>query len=485
MKRTLSTIIFTVIICVAFAQGDYEAFRFSQIDYQGTARFMGAGGSFSATGGEFSALSINPAAIGLYKRNEVTLTPLTLSFSNNNTLYNGDNVYSNAPKYTVPECGLVIANNISNSNWKTWQFGFGYNRIMDFNNTFRAQSNLFSTIISPILDMANGTNFQNLTGDANLAWATWIIDTIPGKPDQYFSPWTDEEMTQTAIVKTSGSIDEMTFTFGGNYNDKLYIGGSIGIPILDYTEKTNYMESPAFLDNIQGIRSCQITTTQKNSGGGINAKIGFIYQPCGFLRVGASFQSPTYFWKIKDTYNRYMSTQWTIGNDSYDDYMNINRFALSTPLKFNLAASFIIKQRGFISVEYDFTDYSMSRLHADNNNIHDNNWIYFNDANNVIAYKYGQCHTIRIGGEVGLTSNFLLRAGYNYKTSPYKLVENDYNASAHTASIGFGYRSKHFFCDLAYVLRMSNDNYTIFNGYTPFETQNTTHRIFATIGCKF
>jgi len=485
MKKILSTVIFIALTCVAMSQGTYEAFRFSQIDYQGTARFMGAGGAFSATGGEFSALSINPAAIGLYKRNEVTLTPLTLSFSSNNTLFNGNRTLSNAPKYTVPECGLVIAKSINNSAWRTWQFGFGYNRIMDYNNTINAQSNGIFSMADPILNMANGTYFGNLSGDANLAWQTWLIDTIPGYTDEYFSPWSDENLTHTATVKTSGSMDEMTFTFGGNYNDKLYIGGSIGIPVLDYTEKTNYVESPANGGNIQGSTSYRVQTIQKNSGGGINAKFGIIYQPTNFLRVGASLQSPSYFWKIKDTYNRYMASQWVVGNDASEEYTNYNRFALSTPLKFNVAASFIIKQRAFIAVEYDLNDYSMSRLHALNNDINDNNWIYFDEANQNIASTFGICHTFRIGSEINVTPKFLVRAGYNYKTSPYKLVADKYNATAHTASVGLGYRSKYFFFDLAYVLRMTNDNYTLYSGCYPFEISNNTHRVVATIGCKF
>ena len=70
MKRILTSIVMLCLISTTFAQGDYEAFRFSQIEYQGTARYMGAGGAFSATGGEFSAISVHPAAIGLYKRQQ-------------------------------------------------------------------------------------------------------------------------------------------------------------------------------------------------------------------------------------------------------------------------------------------------------------------------------------------------------------------------------------------------------------------------------
>lgn len=484
MKKILSTIILTIAICLAFGQGAYEAFRFSQIDYQGTARFMGAGGAFSATGGEFSALSINPAAIGLFKRSEVTFTPLALSFSNNSTMTSASSTNNLSPKYTVPECGLVIATPINNSAWKTWQFAFGYNRIMDYNNSFRASNSGTFSMIDPILDRTNGIPFTNLQGDAYLAWETWLIDTIPGTVDQYFSPLSGECLDQNAIVTTSGAMDEMTFTFGGNYNDKLYIGGSIGVPVLDYTEKTNYKESPSFYNNIQGCTSYSVQTIQKNSGAGINAKLGIIYQPTNFLRLGASLQTPSYFFKIKDTYNRYMASQWTIGNDASDEYINYNKFGLSTPLRFNLASSFIIKQRAFIAVEYDFIDYRMSRLHASNNDINDNNWLYFDQANQDIVNTFAVSHNIKIGGEIALTPNFLVRAGYNYKTTPYSNA-NSYNATAHTASIGLGYRSKRVFFDLAYALRLTKDNYTLYESCPSFNINNKTHRVVATIGCKF
>ena len=67
MKKIATFIIVIMgLFGLASAQGDYEALTFSQFDYWGTARFVGAGGAFGATGGDFSALSTNPAAIGLF-----------------------------------------------------------------------------------------------------------------------------------------------------------------------------------------------------------------------------------------------------------------------------------------------------------------------------------------------------------------------------------------------------------------------------------
>lgn len=478
----LSAITFT------FAQGSYEAFRFSQIDYMGTARYMGAGGAFSATGGDFSALNTNPAAIGIYKRNEVSFTPLTLSFFKDNTLYNGSSSYTQNPKYTVPQCGLVISSPINNSAWKRWQFGFGYNRIMDFNNTFRIEGPNHSSFIDPVLDYANGNNFNSLYGDALIAWNTFMIDTIPGRADRYFSPFHNKDIDQTAVVSQYGGLDEMTITFGGNYNDQLYLGASIGIPILDYTEQTTLAEEISGGGNAQGINKYKVASRQTDRGAGINAKIGVIYQPVNFLRLSAAIQTPTYFSRISDTYTREMTSYWP-NNTLSSDYTNNYRFALSSPFRFNVGTSFIINKRAFISAEYEFNDYGMATLYANDYN--------FANENEDIRSNFGTCHTLRIGGEISLTPKFMLRAGYNLKTSPY-LKSNDASdltavtAPAHYGSIGFGYHSNFMFFDIAYVLRYSKDNYTLYttnsiaNGYsTTAQIKNTTHRIVATIGCKF
>lgn len=503
MKKLFSSILFICLVGVAIAQGDYEAFRFSQIEYQGTARYLGAGGAFSATGGEFSALNTNPAAIGLYKRHEVTFTPMSLSFTNNTSSYYGNSSYTQKPKYTVPQCGLVIASHIDNSNWNYWHFGFGYNRIMDYNNTIRANGTAYTSIVNTILPHANGTAYGSLTGDASLAWSTWLIDTIPGTNNQYFSPFADAKLTHDALVKTSGAMDELSFSFGGNYSDKLFLGATIGIPVLDYKEVISYAETANDEQTLAyGIKSFQTNSTQTNSGGGINLKLGVIYQPINFLRIGAAFQTPTYFWKIRDSYSRNMISYYTNGEDSDTwSYDNGYRFSLTTPLKFNVSAAFLIKKRAFISAEYDFIDYSMAKLYADD--------YAFDSENQAIDTKYGICNTFKLGAEVNVTSNFLLRAGYNYKSSPYKNFASNYNATAHYGSVGFGIRTKYVFFDMAYVMKYGKDSYWLYpdtdryltseeyqdllNIYnlnpdrypSAISTKGISHRIVATIGCKF
>ena len=39
-----------------FAQGEMDAYKFSQYDLSGTARYLGMGGAFGALGGDISAM---------------------------------------------------------------------------------------------------------------------------------------------------------------------------------------------------------------------------------------------------------------------------------------------------------------------------------------------------------------------------------------------------------------------------------------------
>ena len=289
MKKLLLSVTLTLaIVAGAFAQNDLDAFRFSQTNWEGTARFMGAGGAFGAIGGDFSCLSTNPAGIGVFKKTEISFTPLVITAYKTNSDYSGESSPASRVRYSLSNFGTVFALPLHKgeenpvSKWRMTQFGFGYNRIMDFNNqTYATGRSNGNSIATAFVNAANGIGYGSIEGDALCAWNTWLIDTIPGEVNQYREFLSGHSLRQSNYVKTSGGIDELAFSFGGNYNDQLFLGMTIGVPILDYNYEAKYVEEDEN-DVVTNFEKLEMFDKMRTSGAGINAKIGVIYQPVSF-----------------------------------------------------------------------------------------------------------------------------------------------------------------------------------------------------------
>ncbi len=62
MKRLAIVCASTLLIAGdVWAQGEIDAYRYSQTEVTGTARSMSMGGAFGALGGDISSIAINPA----------------------------------------------------------------------------------------------------------------------------------------------------------------------------------------------------------------------------------------------------------------------------------------------------------------------------------------------------------------------------------------------------------------------------------------
>ena len=69
-------------------QNAYDAERLLGNDLNGTARFVGMGGAMGALGGDISVMGTNPAGIGIFRSNDVSVS---LGFNNTGTksMFNG------------------------------------------------------------------------------------------------------------------------------------------------------------------------------------------------------------------------------------------------------------------------------------------------------------------------------------------------------------------------------------------------------------
>ena len=113
MKRKYFLYAFALTVLPLQAQDIYKVEQFSGEDLNGTARFVGMGGAMNALGADLSAIGTNPASIGLFRRNDVSLSGSVTTQPNALSLYNIDK-----SRASFDQLGFVYSTRIGGSSIK-------------------------------------------------------------------------------------------------------------------------------------------------------------------------------------------------------------------------------------------------------------------------------------------------------------------------------------------------------------------------------
>lgn len=441
---------------------------------------MSMGGAFSTLGADFSTLSTNPAGIGVYKKSEMTFSP-SVGYTKTGADYLG--TYRDDFKYNFnfANFGMVFAGDVGSSDsekpeWKGIQFGFGYNRLQNFNGrTFIEGQNDLSTILDVYSAYAQGISPNQLNPfDTELAFGTYLLDTVGGSTNYLQAHYGGAK--QTKSITSSGGINEMVMSFGGNFNDRFYIGATLGFPFIRYEEIATYKEVDE-LDSLANFKSLTISDDLRTWGNGFNFKLGMIYRITDWVRISGAFHTPT-FYSLTDEYTRTMSSQLeSVGN--YSDKSPVGRYEynLMTPMRVMGGVAFIIANIGSISAEYELVDYSEARLRE--KNISGS----FIQQNEDIRGAYTAAGNLRVGTE-WVVQPFSIRAGYALYGNPYKGGLND--GGQQFISGGFGVRQQNYFIDFGYVYSVRAEDYYLYSSVPePAKTEETRHQFICTLGFKF
>ncbi|HRS53667.1 MAG TPA: hypothetical protein P5250_03050 [Bacteroidales bacterium] len=464
------------------AQDKTDALRYSQIYFGGTARSLGLAGAFGSAGADFFSASVNPAGIGLYKSSEITFSP---SFYSGNTFTNYNETETEDQKFNVNinNVGMVWNFDIkkdkegedSDYGWNNFQLAFGINRLNNFNNRIIIQGNSkSSSLLDVFVSQANGLKPENLDkfGSA-LAFNTYLIDTLVGGNTEYYSVLPNSGVLQRKLLTTSGGINEMVINLAANYSDKLYIGGTLGLPIIRYYEQSQYYEIDN-ADTLPNFKSFTYSEDLATSGSGFNFKFGIIYRLNDYVRLGAAVQTPTFF-TLKDSYSKKIKSNLETANYQDNSPLGVFNYELMTPMRATGNIAFIIGRLGMLNVDYEFVDYSDSKLNSSN--------YKFFDENESIRNSYTVANNIRVGGEIVLAP-FSVRGGYAYYGSPYKTGLNDGKKSFVT--FGMGVKEKGYFIDLAYIYSLSKEDYYLYpNVSSPAHNKMINHNVVLTFGLKY
>lgn len=482
---------------IVWAQDDADLLRYSMLNPVGTARFNAMGGAFGALGANFTSLSTNPAGIGFYTRHEISLS-LGTSTQQNEARYYGEKNQLEKTRIHVPQGGGIFSfGNGKREGGNLWrlQFGLGANRIKDFgNNVYIHGINSQSSYMQDVAARSAGLDFavqnQDVAHVGNLAYATGLIDYMDTVNFTYES-FLGKGLGQKRILQEWGNITEMVFSFGGNYSDQLYFGLTLGVPIVDYSQRSEIEESnTGQLALPHSFKSYTLRNRMDVSGTGLNLKLGLIYKPVSFFRVGLAFHTPTYYW-IKESANVSLHTnmQYVLSNGdvlaNQASYYYDDNYQLSTPMKGILSLAFLVKNFGAIAIEGELLNYRHMRMQTDDIE-------YNKDIQDIVNNNYKTSGVLRFGTEwkVGILS---IRAGYVWQSCPYKNELLKDRWSDHTATAGLGLALGRWNVDFGFMANLgkrTDDFYYLLDSegkplVKPARLDFSKYTCTLTVGCRF
>ena len=511
MKKYFTLQVFIIITLIANAQLPDDALRTAWYTFNGSARNMATGGVMGSLGGDITAAHVNPAGIGLFKTKEFVVSP-GFNLNNNKFNFRGTDTTSAKNNFNYGTIGVVFgaSNNPNESKWTSSAVSISINQLANYNNTIRFKGfNNFSSFSEQYLEelTRDGANMtaaeQNYIFGSSLAFRTYLIDTLADGAGNVIGFQSlvpiSTGVNQEYNEKTRGGLHEIAIGFAGNMEDKLYVGGSVDIPISSYQRDFTYTEKDATNNPNNDFDNFIYTEKYKSFGIGLGVKLGIIYKPQDNFRVGFALHTPQFMY-FKDQIRSWMTTNTEgyagIKSESSDNLNSgnagIRKYNLITPWRAIASVSYIFqenknikKQRGFISADIEYVNYRGARFFvADGDDYVGKDYLKMVNTQ-VKGYNKGNLN-IRLGGELKFNT-IMFRLGGAFYGSPYK--DKDLKANRFLATAGIGYRNHGMFIDLAYVHSFNKDvvfPYRLNDKPNTFAEQTGSRaNVMLTVGFKF
>jgi long-subunit fatty acid transport protein len=525
-----------------FAQGEIDAFRFSQTDLSGSARSMSMGGAFGALGGDMSAMTHNPAGLGVYRSSEIQAT---FDFYSSNVKLDRDGVVNSRKR------NAFSMDNFSYEGYfptgldrglKGWNIGFAYNKIKEFSRKYAAVGNsnfsLADYVASrstfafgdkggillnelQLTDSYDPYVNSSLTGQwlPILGYESGFIEPLDSKKpnnDVYYRALPGTLKEALLNISERGSMREYNFALATNISDIVFLGLTVNITDIDYKMTSRHHET--FIGRNAESDYLTLENTLETEGTAYSANMGVIIRPINAFRFGVAYNSPRwfrmtdYFFATGESYVASYLEKPQMKAQTPTDHA-IAEYALQTPGRWIFSAAGVIGSSALVSLDYELTDYKTMRLGN-----HNGDNFSFDTDNSIINKDFTVAHTVKLGAEIKPVSRIAIRAGYVWQSNPMKanLTDESLHTEVYTAgtvphyttvmqpttyyTAGAGYRfTPNFYMDLACIYRVQKEKLYPFSPVgradqglgisaiepSPFNLTARTARIALTFGYKF
>ena len=428
----------------------------------------------AALGGDPSAAADNPAGLGLYRRNELSLTLDYQAYRSQGLVSRQFSAGQASWNFSFVNERMtgVVANNVMLSYRRLKNFRREYNALCPDMNSSQTDLMAYKT---------DGLSEKALQGeeaweDSEVGWLSkagyeaYLIDPDTTLENAWMSACAGTVSGRLNVVE-SGSTDEFSLAWGMNISNQWYVGTELGLRSLVYHKTFSYRE--AFADG----SNYQSTAYFSASGVGVLGKVGVLYRPISALRLGFAFHTPAVM--AITTHNSATVSAVTAGaatKVTTDDYReSTGRF--TQPLRLVAGVAWQISSKGMVSLQYDY-------LHDPHKGVQDTHWT-------------------RVGAECVLSNNWFFNLGYALQ---FRSLNNgkwadpiytlNYNSTrldtdfanlrrAHFISGGASFRNRFIVVGLAYQCRLSNDYVHFHEFHEPaVPVSSVTHKMLLTIAWR-
>lgn len=449
--------IMTFACAIASAQNINDVLRLSTENTQGTARFQAMSGAFGALGGDMSSLNINPAGSAVFNNSQFTISGTNYNVKNTTSANNALGFKNSENNLEFNQIGGVFVFNNGNSisDWKKVSLGLNFDKVQSFDNYISSSyttglgvDNYFLSYaqgapLGPLL-LQNGELIENAYLDigsslgfgdqqAFLGIFGGVIDAVDPNDNNntdYVRIAKYTTVNQDYKKVTSGYNDKYTLNLASQYQDNLYLGASLNFHSILYDQLTEITE-----DGYAADSEVQFTTFDnllRTQGNAFSFSLGAIAKLNNSVRIGGSYQSPTWY-RLSDEFSQQINSTLADVDINYINFNIVNlyeKYTIKTPSKLTGSLALVFGTQGLLSLDYGYQDMSQAELRPDT----DPN---FSSENAYISDQLRAVSSLRLGGEYRV-KQISFRAGYRYEQSPYS--DNTIgDLNGYSAGIGYNF----------------------------------------------
>ena len=433
MKRFYTAILVGLLsVQLSYSQTLSDLINYNKTELSGSARYTSMSGAFGALGGDLSAIGQNPAGSSVFLHTELGLTA-AFKDSQSQSLYNQTITDSSNSDFNFNQFGMVLVfnNAYEDAEWTRVAFGINIDEIANYDTSYNVLgTNYLNSIDSYFLDYADGLAFNNLRlyddetitevyrilGDdigygaqqAFLGYQSYLIDpTIDAdNTTTYVSNANYNSVQHDYLFNSKGFHRKYSLNFSSLYRKFLHLGMNLNFFRLSLTQTDNLIESGYSQNSfIQGVEFQNELITL---GEGLSVQLGAIAKISQNLRIGLTYDSPEWL-TLQDETRQYIVTtrldnDFLIEETIEPDVVNLySDTQVKIPSKLSGSIAFVFRNRGLISFDYIYSDYSNVSYTTNDND-------YLQNINRLAKEILKPAATYRIGGEIILES-LSLRGG--------------------------------------------------------------------------